>query len=51
MGFSEYHALNTLLLSDGIISGEVELMQYFKKIILIGGDGRSGARGDNLGVA
>ena len=47
-GFSEDHALNALRLSDGTIGVAVELMQHFKEIILISGDGKSGGRGENL---
>ena len=50
MGFSEDHALNALRLSDGTIGVAVELMQHFKEIILISGDGKSGGRGENLRV-
>ena len=50
MGFSEYHALNALRLSDRTIGGAVELMQHFKESILIDGDGKSGGGGEDLRV-
>ena len=50
MGFSEDHAVNALCISNGTIGGAVELMQHFKKSILISGDGKSGGGGEGLRV-
>ena len=51
MGFSEDYSLNYTRLSDGIIRGVVEFMQYFHKSILISCDGGSGVIGEYLVVA
>ena len=51
MGLSKDHSLNALHISDVTIGGVLEFMKIFNESILISGDGQSGGREVDLGVA